>query len=309
MSSLESQKQDNLAEAVRLLRCIQITGNLLISRDQTEVIEELLRESSVILAAEASSLLLLDEETNELFFAAATGPVSDVIKKVRLKSGEGLAGCVLMTGQPLAISDVTSDPRWKKDIVKVGYVPKSMLVEPVTYGDRIIGIIQFLNKMDGGSFSEKDIAYAGKIAHVIGYTLFYGRVFLSLRYLFFSLIEQMDKAENENLAKDEFAAPNSLEASLEKRKTNISQDALEALNNLAITLDKRGAIDHSLPLALEIAAQVTRIGSVSEQGLQLCRHILTGVEQFLFQQGSGGGSRCERTTGSKLDSVMDNMID
>ena len=288
-----------MAKAVRLLKSIQITGNLLISRDQAEAVEAVLAESCALFGAEAGSLLLLDEETNELFFAAATGPVSDAIKKVRFMSGEGLAGCVLMTGQPLAISNVTSDPRWKKDIDGIGYTPTSMLVVPVTYGERIIGIIQFLNKPDGEHFGEKDMAYAGKIAHLLGYTLFYGRVFLSLRYLFFSLIEEMRKAENDGVTKDEFPAPNNLESSLEKRKVYISPDVLETLQQLAAALDKRGAIDHSLPPALEIANQVTRIGSASEQGLSLCRHILSGIEQFLPPHGSGDGGGYQRTAGRK----------
>jgi putative methionine-R-sulfoxide reductase with GAF domain len=309
MSNSEFQKQENFDKSVRLLRSLQITGTLLISQDQAEAIESLLQESSFLLGAEASSLLLLDEESKELFFAAATGPVSNEIKKVRLKSGEGLAGCVLMTGQPLAISDVSSDPRWKRDLPSMDFAPKSMLVEPVTYGDRIIGIIQFINKTDGGNFTERDMAYAGKIAHVIGYPLFYGRVFLSLRYFFFSLIEHIHKSENEKAGKDDFTKVNGLEASLEMRQEKIPPQVLDALYDLAKALDKRGAIDHSIPLTLEIANQVTRIASASEQGLFLCRHILTGIEQFLVSPAGGAGGRQRSVPGNRSMMAMDNVLD
>ena len=58
------------------------------------------------------SLLMVDEDKDELYFAIAVGAASDVLSKVRLKVGEGIAGWVARHGQVLIVPDVQSDPRF-----------------------------------------------------------------------------------------------------------------------------------------------------------------------------------------------------
>src|SRR5690349_11683278 len=65
-----------------------------------------------LLDAEAGSLLLIDEEKWELFFEVALGAKGDVLKQVRLKKGEGIAGWVAEHGVPQLVLDVREDPRF-----------------------------------------------------------------------------------------------------------------------------------------------------------------------------------------------------
>ena len=58
------------------------------------------------------SLLMVDEEKDELYFAIAVGAAAEVLSKVRLKVGEGIAGWVAKHGQPLIVPDVQNDPRF-----------------------------------------------------------------------------------------------------------------------------------------------------------------------------------------------------
>ena len=52
------------------------------------------------------SLLMVDEETNELYYALSAGMNSDKLETLRVKMGEGVAGCVAATGNPLVVPDV-----------------------------------------------------------------------------------------------------------------------------------------------------------------------------------------------------------
>ena len=42
---------------------------------------------------------MVDEEQNELYFAIAVGAASESLTDVRLKVGEGIAGCVAKHGE------------------------------------------------------------------------------------------------------------------------------------------------------------------------------------------------------------------
>jgi len=46
----------------------------------------------------------------------ATGTKKEEVKKFKINIGQGIAGHVAQTGEPLLIEDVNKDPRWCKDI-------------------------------------------------------------------------------------------------------------------------------------------------------------------------------------------------
>ena len=58
------------------------------------------------------SLLMLDEERNELYYALTTG--TNNVPSVRLRMGEGIAGYVALTGEPLVVPDVRLNREWAR---------------------------------------------------------------------------------------------------------------------------------------------------------------------------------------------------
>ena len=71
---------------------------------------------------------------------------------------QGIAGYVAMTGQPIAISDVQQDARFNQSFAKqTGYVPKSILAMPLLSGERVIGVMEVLDKISAPSFGMRDM--------------------------------------------------------------------------------------------------------------------------------------------------------
>jgi GAF domain-containing protein len=71
-----------------------------------------------------------------------------------------------MTGQPLAISNVRQDARFNQDFAKsTGYVPSSILAMPLRSGERIIGVMEVLDKINASSFGIQDMELLGMFAH------------------------------------------------------------------------------------------------------------------------------------------------
>lgn len=131
----------------------KITSNIKIKKLIEEIMEIVKKEMD----AEASSLYLIDKEKGELWFEVALGDKSNEVKEIRLKLGEGVAGWVALEGKTLNLKDVNNDPRFRKDIgEKIEFKQKAMLTMPVKYMDETIGVIQIINKNNGGHFTSED---------------------------------------------------------------------------------------------------------------------------------------------------------
>lgn len=80
-------------------------------------------------------------------------PLGDIF----LAPGEGIAGQVIETGEPVLISDCKNDSRWAGRVdEKTGFVTKSMLCVPLKYEKYDFGCIQLINKTDNTLFDDKD---------------------------------------------------------------------------------------------------------------------------------------------------------
>jgi GAF domain-containing protein len=77
---------------------------------------------------------------------------------MRMRSGRGLAGYVAASGQPVAISDLRSDPRWAADVAEsTGYVPRALLAVPVRSPQRLIGVLTLLDRDTDRPGADRDI--------------------------------------------------------------------------------------------------------------------------------------------------------
>jgi signal transduction protein with GAF and PtsI domain len=84
--------------------------------DPDDLLELIIDTATRMVRAKASSLLLLDKKTKKLRFKVATGAKGMEIMQFEFNLGQGIAGYVAETGEPLLIPDVTKDPRWYKEI-------------------------------------------------------------------------------------------------------------------------------------------------------------------------------------------------
>src|SRR6059058_5467513 len=100
-----------------------------------------------LFGAAACSLALLSDDESELVYTTAAGQGADDITGMRMPSTRGLAGMVVRTGQPIAISDVANDPRFARDVAdQTGYVPQAILAVPVVSPARVLGVLSVLDR-------------------------------------------------------------------------------------------------------------------------------------------------------------------
>ena len=131
-----------------------------------DLLQVIVEKSAEALDADRATLFLYDESRNELW-SKTTQRLE--IKEIRVPLGVGIAGTVAKTRKPINIPDTYADARFNPDFDKAtGYRTRSILCMPlIGNGDRLIGVIQVLNKKDQEAFNEADESLLdGLSAHI-----------------------------------------------------------------------------------------------------------------------------------------------
>jgi len=147
-------------------------------------IENLLGNIAVMVArhmqADVCSIYIYDDAVGELILRANTGFKPQVIGKIRLKPGEGIAGTVFEKNEPVCIADGFAHPnfRYFKGTGEERY--KSFLAAPLVSGADPIGVIM-LQRQENNRFKSSDIKTVQIVASQLATVLQNVKVIMSLQ--------------------------------------------------------------------------------------------------------------------------------
>lgn len=157
-------------------------------QDLDQLLGLILESAEKMVNSRASALLVLDESSNTLYFKAATGEKRNEVMDYRLEMGQGIAGKVAESGEPLLIPDVHQDPRWFREISEsLGFDTRSLACVPMKLSDATIGVLQVIDKTDMTPFDDGDIKLLSEFAGLAALAIANAR-----------MIDRM-KTENERL--------------------------------------------------------------------------------------------------------------
>ncbi|MBI3128166.1 MAG: SpoIIE family protein phosphatase [Candidatus Tectomicrobia bacterium] len=155
-----AREMEALRERVdSLSRLMEVTALISSTLDLDEVLQRVMKLAKEIMGAEAASVMLWNEAEQCLEFQTSVGGVGvEELKTIRILKGQGIAGSVMESGQPLLVADVSKDPRFfSKADEKTGFVTRSILAAPLIVHDKVVGVGEVLNHTDGRPFSELDL--------------------------------------------------------------------------------------------------------------------------------------------------------
>jgi GAF domain-containing protein len=120
-----------------------------------------------VIKAEDGSLLLLDEETNELVFVLVHGDIKNELRGYRIANNMGVAGWVATHQKPLIVNNPAQDSRFSHQIDSAfNFSTQSIVAVPMTNRNKLIGVIELLNKRDNEQFSEADVTLLSILGQV-----------------------------------------------------------------------------------------------------------------------------------------------
>jgi signal transduction histidine kinase/putative methionine-R-sulfoxide reductase with GAF domain len=161
--------QETQQRAHQLSTLNEITRQITSTLEQEPLLRNILENAVSILNCEAGTLFLMDEPTGDLIFRVTAGPVAGNLLGQRLPAGTGIAGRAVQLRAPIIENDGQRSPtRYEASDKQTGFVSRSLLAVPMQIKDRVLGVIEVINRRDGLPFVEDDqnilTAFAGQAA-------------------------------------------------------------------------------------------------------------------------------------------------
>lgn len=125
---------------------------------EQRLLQSIVDATASLFDAEGASISLFETDPDRLEIRVAAGARGASAVGLSVKPTEGIVGFVYATGQALAVTDVTSDPRFDLEAAeKTGYVPRSIAAVPLHDDEGSVGVLEVLDKRGSPGFTLRDM--------------------------------------------------------------------------------------------------------------------------------------------------------
>ncbi len=146
-----------------------------------DVLKRILKQISQALRVEVVSLALIDPKTEDLVFRASTGKRSQNVVGIRLARGQGIAGWVAIEGRGVIAPVAYKDHRFYPGVDKqIGFKTKAIACAPIRLQDKVIGVMEALNPVEG-SFDAEALSVLTGIGSLAGTAIHNAQLFERLQ--------------------------------------------------------------------------------------------------------------------------------
>jgi GAF domain-containing protein len=123
-------------------------------------------------SAESATILLLDDEKENFAFYQVEGPAKPLLVSAAFPADQGIAGAVLRSGRSEIVNDVPRDPRWYRTVASdTGLPTRNMIAIPLVAGEEKVGVLEVLNKAQGGPFNDDELMLLTSVAEEIAFAV------------------------------------------------------------------------------------------------------------------------------------------
>ena len=206
--------------------------------DLNEVLKIVVEMAPRLLECDRSSIYLLDADTGRYVPRAAYGHALELIRSLTFAPGEGLAGAVVESGMPLAVENVSQDPRFVPgpDGVDIG----ASVLAPLTVGSQVVGIL-CVDREEPHTFSTTEVATLSALADQVAVAVQNARLFDQVRR-FSQELEQRVEERTQALAQ--------AMADLTEERDRV-ETLYRITSQLSLTLDLDRVLNRAMELVVE----------------------------------------------------------
>ncbi|MDH7481001.1 MAG: GAF domain-containing protein [Armatimonadota bacterium] len=146
--------QKRIQEVSAIYEISQAINNLSID----ELLKLITEKAADVMDAQACSLMLKDPNKDELVIKASYGLSEQIVEETRVAIGEGVAGRVALTGEPMLLTNLQNDPRFiNTDVVPRPEIASSICVPLRDEGSNILGVLSIRRISPAKMFTEEDV--------------------------------------------------------------------------------------------------------------------------------------------------------
>lgn len=146
-----------LTRSQRLERLLEIGRTLTATLDLQPLLQSIVDIARELTSSEAASILLYDPGSGELRFAAGPGAQRENLRQLSVPLDSSVAGWVFKNARPMVIQDASRDPRVFRQVDRaLHFQTRSVLGVPLLIRKEPIGVIEAVNKVGGGNYTEDD---------------------------------------------------------------------------------------------------------------------------------------------------------
>ncbi|MBV6395917.1 MAG: Adaptive-response sensory-kinase SasA [Anaerolineales bacterium] len=147
MPEIETQRLDGYR------RLIEIARDLASTLDLDELLRRIVFAAAEITDAMAGSILLYDSTSRQLFFQVSTNMDQSTMRGLVVPLEGSIAGWIVTNRKPVRINNPHDDPRFFPQIEQsTGFSNRSMLGVPLITKEKVVGVLEVLNKNNGDFF-------------------------------------------------------------------------------------------------------------------------------------------------------------
>ena len=156
--SSEVAARNYLQLMARYERLMEISRQLNSTLDLGHLLNRIIRAATELTDTEQASILLVDQRTGELRFEAATDMSKGALEAIVVPLEGSLAGWVVQHGDPVLVEDTHNEPRWFGSVDQtVDFSTRNLLAVPMIAHNKVIGVVEAVNKKSGVSWTEDDV--------------------------------------------------------------------------------------------------------------------------------------------------------
>jgi sigma-B regulation protein RsbU (phosphoserine phosphatase) len=150
----DAQTTESYQDAFALLA--KMTHDFAEAMDLSTTLERALADIAGHVGAEAGSLWLVEDEGASIACVACVG--AHPITGLRLPVSEGIVGRSVRENTCQTVLDVAKDPNFSQKMdATSGFVTRSLLCAPMSFGEGVLGAVELINKRSGdGRFRSQD---------------------------------------------------------------------------------------------------------------------------------------------------------
>jgi signal transduction histidine kinase len=192
-----------------LERIVKVSQMLNSTLSLEPLLQIMVQAATELTNTEACSIMLIDRNTGELRFAEASGGGSDALKKMSVPLDSSVGGHIVRQNRPILIRDAQSDPRWHGKVDEtVDFTTRTILGVPLRVRDKVIGVLEVINKNTSEGFNEDDIQIASTLASHASIAIENARLLDELQQAYRDL-SQVDQIKNDfvSIASHELRTP------------------------------------------------------------------------------------------------------